>query len=152
LGDFKGAYGRLMNEYLLTKNRDASLAKTVMDLKQALAHAATPTDMLGHRGVGAAEAAFYRQLGPGAVTRAACFVSASLRIKVAAAVAARQPGGTTIQIVVHAGQKAVAYVDPFPTYLYPQSEILVNAGTTLKVLRADNEVIRLEVGYDDAIG
>jgi hypothetical protein len=107
--------------------------------------------MLLHRGAGPREAALYRSLARGTVTRATCFVSTSLVHAIAEAVAARQPGGMLIELVVRQGQKGVAYIHPFPTCRYPQFEVLINVGTRLKVLRADAEAIRLEVGNDDGI-
>lgn len=53
------------------------------------------------------------------------------------------------ELVVCRGQQGVAYVNPFPTYRYRQCEVLLNAGSVLKVLQADDVAIRLEVSDDD---
>jgi hypothetical protein len=149
--DFKGTPGRPINQYLRGELGDGQPARTAAVLERALAQAAAPADMLLHRGAGPREAALYRSLARGTVTRTTCFVSTSPVHAIAEAVAARQPGGMLIELVVRQGQKGVAYIHPFPTYRYPQFEVLINVGTRLKVLHADAEAIRLEVGNDDGI-
>jgi hypothetical protein len=97
--------------------------------------------------IDAAEAALYRGMACGDTVRAAAFVSTSLAEPAAAAM----EDGAVVELVVRRGQKGVAYVHPFPAYRYPQHEVLLNAGSVLKVLRADDEHIRLEVVDDDDI-
>jgi hypothetical protein len=141
-----------MNQHLRGEHRDARQVAPSAALAHALAHATAPADMLLYRGAGPAEAAFYRSLAQGTTARANCFVSASLVPGVAASVAAGQTGGAIIEIVVRKGQKGVAYIHPFPTYRYPQWEVLINVGMRLERLRANSDVVRLEIGHDDEFG
>jgi hypothetical protein len=144
LAAYKGRAGRAMNRALRGEPQRQDLAASAGYLRAALARARAPADMLVYRGVGQAEAAHYRALARGGTVQALAFVSTSLSAEQAAR-SARVQGGIVVELVIRRGQKGVAYVNPFPTYRYPQFEVLVNAGSVLKVLQADETAIRLEV-------
>lgn len=146
--DYKGAAGRAMNRFLRGEGERPGVAKSASDLRRALHRAAAPDDMLLYRGAGAAEADTYRAMAPGGTTRVPTFLSTSLACHIASDTA-RVQGGVVVELLVRKGQKGVAYVHPFPTYRYKQYEVLVNAGSVLKMLRADGGAIRLEVCDDD---
>jgi len=144
LAAYKGRAGRAINEALRGEREDAVALAKAAPLRLALARASAPADMLVYRGIGEQEANLYRALGRGQTTRAPAFVSTSLSAGIASAIAKVQ-GGIVIEVVVRRGQQGVAYVNPFPTYRYPQYEVLLNAESVLKVLRADEAAIRLEI-------
>jgi len=144
LADYKGSAGRLMNRWLRGLSDRHEVAAKAGLLWRALDRARAPADLLVYRGVGQAEAALYRAIPSGGTMLAPTFVSTSLSTVVAAK-AAKVQNGEVIVLVIRKGQKGVAYVNPFPTYRYPQFEVLVNAGSVLNLLRAGS-AIRLEVG------
>ncbi len=148
LAAYKGGAGRAMNQALRGDSEDPAALARAAPLRLALARATAPADMLVYRGIGQDEAALYRALGRGNPMRAPAFVSTSLAVGVAAAMAKAQ-GGAVVELVVRRGQQGVAYVNPFPTYRYRQYEVLLNADSLLKVLQADVAAIRLEVGDDN---
>jgi hypothetical protein len=150
LGDYKGNAGRLMNRALRGAMPASGFGRDAAPLQRALARARAPADMLVYRGVGPAEAALYKGMARGDTVRTAAFLSTSIAQPAAGALAALE-GGAVVELVLRRGQKGVAYVHPFPTYRYPQHEVLLNAGSVLRVLRADAEAIRLEVACDNDI-
>jgi hypothetical protein len=139
-----------MNQALRGDVSVSDFAISATPLLRALARARAPADMLVYRGIGRAEAALYRAMAQGDATQTCAFVSTSLARPVAAALAALD-GGMVVELVVRRAQSGVAYVHPFPAYRYPQHEVLLNAGTVLRVLRVDAEAIRLEVGDEQDI-
>jgi hypothetical protein len=145
LAAYKGRAGRAMNRALSGEPERQDLIVSAGYLRAALARACAPADMLVYRGVGQAEAAHYRALAQGYTVQARAFVSTSLSAEQAAR-SAQVQGGSVVELVIRRGRKGVAYVNPFPTYRYPQFEVLVNAGSVLKMLRANDAAIRLEVG------
>ncbi len=100
--------------------------------------------MVLYRGVRPAEAEIYRALPWHGVVYTPAFLSTSLSASVAAAQARRELG-IAIELRVRKGQKGVAYIHPFPTYRFPQCEVLLNAGTVLQMLSDSKGLIRLEV-------
>jgi len=151
LADYKGRLGRPMNRLLRGELQDAVLARQASVLRGALARARAPADMILHRAIGPLEAALYRRLQRGGEVAAAAFLSASISHEVAHT-NARAEQGIVIEILVTHMQHGVGYINPFPTYRYPQYEALLNAGTRLKVLQADLPMIRLEVADDRSDG
>jgi len=144
LADYKGRAGRAMNRFLRGEGERPGVAASAEALRQALRRATAPDDMVLYRGVGSAEAAIYRAVPLGGILRRSSFVSTSLARNVASDSAAVQ-GGVVVELLVSRGRQGVAYVNPFPTYRYPQYEVLVNAGAWLRLVQADNTAIRLEV-------
>ncbi len=104
--------------------------------------------MVVHRGVGPAEADDYRGHVRGDIVRAESLASTSVSAGVAATIA-RNDQGAVVELLVRRGQMGCAYVHPFPTHRYRQFEVLLNAGTSFRVVQADAEMIRLEVADDD---
>lgn len=151
LARYKGGEGRLMNEAAHAPETVApEVAADVFALETALARAEAPADMVVFRGVSQAEADLYRGLARGETLSTRGFLSMTLDREHASRIADTQ-NGIVIEIVVRKGQKGVAYVHPFPSYRYRQYEVLGNLGTVLRVLRADEQGIRLEIGHDIAV-
>ncbi len=147
LDDYKGPEGRLINEQLRGDICDSGAEATAQFLRTALGRAAAPADMLLYRGVRMAEAAFFQGLRRHAIMRSRAFVSTSIAPSVAAKLA-RVQSGRVIELVVRKGRPGIAYVHPFPRYRFPQFEVLINVGIGLKLLCADEKMIRLEVCND----
>ncbi len=146
LETYKGPLGRRMNTALRTDTASALLGDEISLLGAALGRARAPYALRLFRGASAEEAALYRKRGVGRKVAVASFISTSIDAEVAGTLGG---AGAVVEILVPDGMAGVAYVHPTPRYRFRQYEMLLNRGTTLRVVSIEGERIVLEVARGD---
>lgn len=145
LAAYKGGLGREMNAVLRGEMPPVrQLSRMMTALREVLLDARMPSAVRVFRGVSPAELARFRGAGLGGEVQLPGFVSSTLDIDLAQVYLTRQDGGL-VELLLPRGLRGAAYIHPFPSYRFPQRELLIAPGARYKVIaiRADRIVVEV---------
>lgn len=147
LDDYKGPVGRRLNRFLRDQDdwnyaRPGEPAKMVKALDEALDRARAPQDLRVFRGVSAEEAQRLAHLGVGDQVITRTFLSTS-----AIEAPARGMAGSPlrVEIIVPEGTRGAAYIHPFPSYRFPQAEMLLRRRMQMTVVHREGDRLVLRI-------
>jgi hypothetical protein len=146
----KGAFGRDINAWLRgTGDGVENVDKIVRRLDDALSAAPRmPLDLRVFRGIDAEQARRLSHLGVGDQLTTEGFLATSA-VRAVAEDYARRGNGVVVEIIIRRGQRAGAYVHPFPTYRYPQAEVLLRRRLGMRVVQRMADRIVFEIDHDN---
>jgi len=158
LANYKGRLGPDINAFLRDRRRPwkseaEDPVKLVRYLDEALSQARAPTALRVFRAIGEVEARRLAHLGIGDDVTTGTYLSTTAVEAVATRGGAAVPrrAGLLIEIIVPEGTRGVAYVHPFPSYRYPQAEVLFRRRMGFRVVARTGNRLTLEV-VDDRAG